>query len=136
MFQEITLVGHASEIEERTNKSGKLFLRFGVGVQESKAAPTTWHNCIVSGKFAEVMKDKLSKGQLLFIKGTPTQRKDKESGRVYHNVMVEKCRILRDSRNNAEEQKDQASQEASAQVPGPNQANSDNFSSGDDDIPF
>ena len=136
MYQKITLLGNSSQVEEKRNAKGNLFLRFGLAVQTSAQGPTTWHNCIVSGPFAETMKDKLAKGQKLFVEGTPTQRKDPKTNITYHNVMVETCRIVHDPNRvkpadaNTPAPQQQASQ---GSIPDSPSNNGDNF---DDDIPF
>tara|TARA_R110000796_G_scaffold28962_4_gene78836 strand:+ start:18211 stop:18492 length:282 start_codon:yes stop_codon:yes gene_type:complete len=49
-------------------------------------------------RFAEVMKDRLKRGQLVFVEGELSFRKA-DNGTVYTNLMVDTCRILRDPRS-------------------------------------
>lgn|SRR5690554_2864479 len=118
MYQKLVAIGSISEPESRHNPNGNLFIRFGVAVREKKDDDPTWLNCIIGGKFAEVMQDKLTKGQLVFIEGRLTVRK--KGDQTYTNIMVDTCRILRDP-----------NVEGSNRKPAP--APEDDF---DDDIPF
>lgn len=94
MYQRTVAIGRISEPETRENRNRNLFIRFGLAVQEKKGDDTTWLNCIIGGKFAEVMADKLTKGQTVFIDGRISVRKSNDT--TYTNIMVDTCRILRD----------------------------------------
>src|SRR5690554_2329896 len=94
MYQKFVAIGRISEPEARENANQNLFLRFGVAVQEKKDDPPTWINSIISGRFAEVMQDRLAKGQLVFVEGRLSMRE--KDGKTYTNLMVDVCRILRD----------------------------------------
>lgn len=121
MFQKYIGIGFISAPEARKNSNNRLFIRFGMAIQERQNDPTTWMNCIIGGPFAEVMADKLKKGQLVFVEGKLSVRE--QDGEKYTNVLVDTCRILRDPSFENGGQRKQASEHTS----------DDDF---EDDIPF
>jgi|GEM_PF-2215798 len=99
MYQKTYAIGRISDPETRENRNGNMFVRFGLAVQEKKDDDPTWLNCILGGRFAEVMSDRLAKGQLIFVEGRLSVRKGKDNEgveRTYTNLMVDTARILRD----------------------------------------
>lgn len=91
-------IGHIGEPEVRSNDKGKTYVRFGINMAKKSADEPMWLNCIIGGRFAEVMKDRLMRGQLVFVEGELSFRKA-NNGTVYTNLMVDTCRILRDPRS-------------------------------------
>ena len=98
MWGQILQIGHIGEPEVRTNGNGKTYVRFGINMAKKAGDDPMWLNCILGGRFAEVMKDRLKRGQLVFVEGELSFRKA-DNGTVYTNLMVDTCRILRDPRS-------------------------------------
>jgi|26BtaG_2_1085354.scaffolds.fasta_scaffold13484_3 single-strand DNA-binding protein len=93
-------IGHIGQPEVRQNGNGKTYVRFGVNMAKKPTDEPMWLNCILGGRFAEVMKDRLMRGQLVFVEGQLSMRKA-DNGTVYTNLMVDVCRIMRDPRSAA-----------------------------------
>lgn len=102
MFHSITALGRISAPESRQNASGNTFLRFGLAVNKKVRGEeiTHWHNCIVSGRLAEVMAPMLESGMTLLIEGEPSIRKT-EDGKEFHNVFVNTLRIANNGKNSS-----------------------------------
>ena len=98
MWGKTIQIGHIGEPEARTNDKGNTYVRFGINMAKKAGADPMWLNCILGGRFAEVMKDRLMRGQLVFVEGELSFRKA-DNGTVYTNLMVDTCRILRDPRS-------------------------------------
>jgi|SRR5699024_665295 len=101
MFHKLTALGRISKPEARQNASGNLFLRFGLAVNKKVKGEevTHWHNCILSGRLAEVMEPMLESGMTLLVEGEPSVRKA-EDGREFHNVFVSTLRIASNGNGN------------------------------------
>lgn len=115
MYQKLVAIGRISEPESRKNGNGNLFIRFGLAVQEGKEDEPTWLNCILGGKFAEVMEDKLSRGQLIFVEGRLSVRKNGET--TYTNIMVDTLRILRDPNSEGRRPEPEEEEEFADDIP-------------------
>lgn len=83
--------------ELRYTSGGKAVASFSLATSErwasadgSKQESTTWHNIVVWGKLAEVMKQYLSKGQQVYIEGRIANRSydDKEGNKKYISEVV------------------------------------------------
>jgi len=83
--------------ELRYTSGGKAVATFSLATSErwsaadgQKQESTTWHNIVVWGKLAEVMKEYLSKGQQVFIEGRIANRSydDKEGVKKYISEVV------------------------------------------------
>ncbi|MGK0547911.1 single-stranded DNA-binding protein [Halomonas cupida] len=98
MWGKTIQIGHIGEPEVRANGNGKTYVRFGINMAKKPTDEAMWLNCIIGGRFAEVMKDRLMRGQLVFVEGALSFRKA-DNGTVYTNLMVDTCRILRDPRS-------------------------------------
>jgi len=92
------LIGRLGKDPElRYTSSGKAFASFSLATSErwsgadgQKQEATTWHNIVVWGKQAEVMKEYLSKGREVYIEGRIANRSydDKEGNKKYISEVV------------------------------------------------
>ena len=82
MWGQTLQIGHIGEPEVRTNGNGKTYVRFGINMAKKSGDEPMWLNCILGGRFAEVMKDRLKRGQLVFVEGELSFRKA-DNGTVY-----------------------------------------------------
>lgn len=73
----IQLVGHVGQDAKYLNTiNGGHILNFSLATKESytgdngqRVEQTDWHECVVFGKYAEVLKEKIRKGFLCFVEG-------------------------------------------------------------------
>ncbi|WP_350359686.1 single-stranded DNA-binding protein (plasmid) [Vreelandella sp. SM1641] len=108
MWGQTLQIGHIGEPEVRTNGNGKTYVRFGINMAKKVGDDPMWLNCILGGRFAEVMKDRLKRGQLVFVEGElsfrkadnglptePTQYAHKISLRARHRNTYSLLRLIR-----------------------------------------
>ncbi len=95
---------------------------------------TTWHNIVAWGRQAEVIKEYMSKGRMLYVEGRIANRSydDKEGNKRYiSEVVVETFTFLGDRGGGSQ---------GSAPAPGPNNETQEappaGTASDDDDLPF
>lgn len=102
MHQETLLIGRIAQPEIRTAKSGATVLSFGLATTSGngESQTTEWFNCSIVGKFADTMKDKLQKGQLVFAKTHASTSKG-NNGVSYTTHFVDTLRILANSQGSA-----------------------------------
>ncbi|MFC1475259.1 single-stranded DNA-binding protein [Candidatus Zixiibacteriota bacterium] len=135
------LIGRLGKDPElRYTSSGKAVATFSLATNErwtgqdgQKQESTTWHNIVVWGKQAEVIKEYMSKGRQLYIEGRISNRSydDKDGNKKYiSEVVVQNFQFIGDKGDSSSGgySKDSAS---SAPSPPPPDTASD-----DDDLPF
>jgi len=135
------LVGHLGRDPElRYTPNGRAVATFSLATTErwtsqdgQKNESTTWHNIVVWGKQAEIMKEYLAKGRQVYIEGRIQNRSydDKDGNKRYiSEVVVQNFQFLgsRDGRESGSQES------SSAGPPPPPPEGSDN--GGDDDLPF
>ncbi len=137
------LVGRLGKDPElRYTSSGKAVATFSLATNErwtsqdgQKQESTTWHNIVVWGKQAEVIKEYMSKGRQLYIEGRIANRSydDKDGNKKYiSEVVVQNFQFLGDkgdSSGSGGYNQDSAGS-TPASTPPPDTA------SDDDDLPF
>ena len=87
------LIGHLGKDPElKYTTSGKAVTTFSLATSEkwsdkdgNKQEATTWHNIVVWGKTAEVMKEYLTKGKEVYLEGSIVNRSydDKDGNKKY-----------------------------------------------------
>ncbi len=130
--------------ELRYTSSGKAFASFSLATSErwtgadgQKQEATTWHNIVVWGKQAEVMKEYLSKGQQVYIEGRIANRSydDKEGNKKYiSEVVVSNFSFVGNKGDNKGSGGGSSSQAPPADMPAGPPAGGGGGS--DDDLPF
>lgn len=103
MFNKITVIGHLGQ-DPRMVTGDHPSLSFSIATNESYKGRdgnwvdvTQWHNVQIWGKFAEVMVDKLQKGDLVLVTGPYRSNKGKNrSGDevTYYNIRAEVVKRL------------------------------------------
>lgn len=138
------LLGNLGKDPELSYTSGgKAFAKFSLATSErwasqdgTKQESTTWHNIVVWGKLAEVMKEYLSKGQQVYIEGRIANRSydDKDGVKKYiSEVVVTNFSFVGNKGDN------RGSSGSSSQAPPadmPASPPSGGSGGGDDDLPF
>jgi len=135
------LIGHLGKDPElRYTQSGKAVATFSLattdrwkGQDGEKNESTTWHNIVVWGRQAEVMKEYLGKGRQVYIEGRIANRSydDKDGNKRYiSEVVVQNFQFI-GSRGEGAGPADGAAP-SSSQAPAPTGADT----SDDDDLPF
>lgn len=103
----VILVGRLGKDPElRYTQSGSAVASFSLATNRSwkskdgqKQEETTWHNIVVWGKQAEILKEYMSKGRQIYLEGRIANRSydDKEGNKKYiSEVVVEEFRFLGD----------------------------------------
>jgi single-strand DNA-binding protein len=97
MINKVTLIGNVgSDPELRETQSGKSVCSFSLATNESykdqqgnNKQQTEWHKIKAWGKLAEICKDYLTKGKLVYIEGKiRTSSYDKDGVKTYSTEIV------------------------------------------------
>ena len=125
--------------ELRYTPSGKAVATFSLATTErwsgqdgQKNESTTWHNIVVWGKQAEVMKEYLAKGRQVYIEGRIVNRSydDKDGNKKYiSEIVVQNFSFVGSRGDNAGAPRDQSSTAPPDIAPPPGGGD-------DDDLPF
>lgn len=103
MFNNITIIGRVGQDPTLSETTNSKVLAFSVATSEGYKKDgqwkevTTWHRVQVWGKFAEVLKDKLIKGDLVLVNGTLRSNKAQDRNGVettYYNIRADQVRRL------------------------------------------
>lgn len=107
MINSVTLIGNVGMIikNKSSEKEGKVkTFKFTLATTESWkdddgewVNKTTWHNCVVFGKFAESLKKRVKKGVQLYLEGKidNTSSEDDDGNKKYFSsIIVNTVRVL------------------------------------------
>lgn len=133
------LIGRLGKDPElRYTPGGKAVASFPLATSErwtnaegQKQENTTWHNIVVWGKLAEVMKEHLSKGREVYLEGRISNRSydDKDGNKKYiSEVVVQNFSFVGSKDNGGGGGFSRPEPDDSSQVPA--------GEAGDDDLPF
>ena len=138
------LIGRLGKDPElRYTPSGKAVASFSLATSErwtsqdgQKQESTTWHNIVVWGKQAEVMKEYLAKGRQVYLEGRISNRSydDKEGNKKYiSEIVVQSFQFIGDRGGSSGGDSSSGSYNPppSDMPSGPEQSGGD-----DDDLPF
>lgn len=139
MYSQTTLIGRLGQDPKLATAGNTPVLTFSVATSEyykkdgQNKEITTWHTIKVWGKLAEILSDKLAKGDLVLVVGI--ERTDKGKDRHGNEVTYHSIRADRVTRLNKRET--QRTDAPPAQGGFPGSGGEDPFAEpGDEDIPF
>ncbi len=139
-LNKIQVIGRIGQVEIIATKDGGKVLKFSLATNESRKvndvweSETTWFNCVVFGKAADWLSEKLKKGLLLYVDG-------KMKNNSYTNKLGEKRDFWQIVTKDVKIMEKQESNQSN----GYNKSNNDNNSTSNDivtefdengDIPF
>lgn len=150
----VILVGHVGkEVEFKNTNGGTPIANFSLATSEqyqdknsgNKVEHTDWHNMVAFSRQAEIIRDYVKKGMLIYIEGRIRTRSwdDKDTGKkVYRTeIIIDRLTMLSDGKNAGEGRSNGNGQQSKSSGNGYNQSNKgDAYEESpeitDQDIPF